>query len=794
MKIVCVSKKILSVYWSASNRQWSQIFSIRYTSNSSNSKETSLISPSALNSQKLVKDDKFAFTSRSDLVNSQRLVVKLGSAVLTRTDQGGIALGRLASIVEQVAELHADGKEVMIVTSGAVAFGRQRLGRELMMSQSVRETIRSRKNENNTSSGSNRNQVDSRSCAAAGQSGLMSLYESMFAQYNISTAQVLVSKRDLERAHRSYLQSTLDNLLALSIVPIINTNDAVVPPPDPEIDVDGAISIKDNDSLAARLAVLTNTDLLVLVSNVEGLFTAPPGAENSKLLHTYSTNTNNMDGIEFGKKSSVGLGGMDSKVQAAVWSLEHGTSVVICNGCAEKGPPLVDIVGGRKVGTFFTEAPCNAHSANSQAEEAREGSRELQQLTTDKRVEILHRLADLLEEREQEIMSANHMDVALAKKGGTLSQALMDRLVLSPARIRELAKGVRQVAEKSSGLVGKILTRRQLAAGLVAEQVSVPIGVLMVIFESRPDCLPQIASLAIATSNGILLKGGRESAHANKCLHQVVQDALALYHCQEAAQLVETREEVSDIIQDATGLIDLIIPRGSSEMVHGIQQMAAGTSVPVLGHSEGICHVYVDKNCSASMATRVVQDAKCNYPAACNAMETLLIHKDLMHSSVFKEINDVLQAEDVTIHLGPKLASRLLFFPSVATSMRKEYSALECCIEVVDSLEKAVQHIRKYGSGHTDTIVTNNEDAAQYFLENVDSACVFHNTSTRFADGQRMGLGAEVGVSTTRIHARGPVGAEGLLTYKWIVRGDGHTVHDFSPDGTKQFDHHDLPL
>lgn len=731
------------------------------------------------------------FSKRSDLSNVKRMVVKLGSAVLTRTDQGGIALGRLASIVEQVAELHAEGKEVVIVSSGAVAFGRQRLGRELVMSKSVRDTIR----------GGNRRVVDSKSCAAVGQSGLMSLYESMFGQYSITTAQVLISARDLDVEHRQALRSTIDNLLALSIVPIVNTNDAAAPPP-PESNSDNVIQISDNDSLAARLSVQTGADLLVLMSNVDGLLTAPPGAENSSLIPTYCPQVVATEKIEFGAKSTVGLGGMDSKVDASVWCLDQGTSVVICNGCSpsQGGTMLLDIVDGKPIGTFFTNDPSSVETSSSgsgphQGEEARTGSRKLQQLGGDERKEIVNLIADLLLEREDEIMAANMRDVTRAKKDGSLSSSMLSRLAMSPGKIQQLAVGVRQVADRSSHMLGQVILRRQLAQGLLAEQVQVPIGVVLVIFESRPDCLPQIASLAIATGNGVVLKGGRESSETNKCLHQLVCDALSKFSCSEAAQLVETREATSNLIDNSKGFIDLIIPRGSSQMVRGIVEQAAGTGVPVLGHSEGVCHVYVDRECSVDAACRVVRDAKCDYPAACNAMETLLVHKDLLHTSTFKQLNDILVAEGVKINLGPRIASRLLFSPSqIVTSLSTEYSGLECCVEVVDGVDDAIAHIEKHGSSHTDTIVTNNHDKAEHFLRSVDSACVFHNASTRFADGQRMGLGAEVGVSTTRIHARGPVGAEGLLTYKWLLRGQDHTVHDFGPDGTRTFDHKDLPL
>jgi len=728
------------------------------------------------------------FSKRSDLTNARRMVVKMGSAVLTRSDEGGIALGRLASIVEQVAQLHATGKEIVMVSSGAVAFGRQRLGRELMMSQSVRNTIRG---------APSKPFVDSKSCAAVGQSGLMSLYESMFSQYNITCAQVLISRRDLDIEHKEALRSTIDNLLALSIVPIINTNDAAAPVPVSE-DPQDVIEISDNDSLAARVAVQTNTDLLVLMSNVDGLLTAPPGAKNSKLIQTYCPSVQN-EKIEFGAKSNVGLGGMDSKVEASVWSLNKGTSVVICNGCdTQSSSLLLDIVDGKKVGTFFTNDDSESvpiiSDEDHQGRKARVGSRKLQQLSGDERKEILYEMADLLIQRQDEIVNANMMDVAAAKKGGDISPAMISRLILSPGKINELAAGIRQVADRSSDMLGKVKLRRQLADELVAEQVHVAIGVVLIIFESRPDCLPQIASLAIATGNGVLLKGGKESIRTNKCLHNLVQEALSKYSCSEAAQLVETREETSSLIENSKGFIDLIIPRGGSDMVRGIVHKAAGTGVPVLGHSEGVCHVYVDRECSTDMASRIVRDAKCNYPAACNAMETLLIHQDLLHTSVFKQLNDTLVAEGVKINLGPKIASKLLFSPSSVVSLNKEYSSLECCIEVVDDMHAAIDHIQKYGSSHTDTIVTNNVEKAEYFLQNVDSACVFHNTSTRFADGQRMGLGAEVGVSTTRIHARGPVGSEGLLTYKWLVRGTGQTVHDFSSEGSMVFDHKDLPL
>ncbi|KAM5272295.1 delta-1-pyrroline-5-carboxylate synthase isoform 3-T3 [Ctenodactylus gundi] len=695
-----------------------------------------------------------SFAHRSELKHAKRIVVKLGSAVVTRGDECGLALGRLASIVEQVSVLQNQGREMMLVTSGAVAFGKQRLRHEILLSQSVRQALHS------------------------GQNQLKEM--------------ILVTNLDFhDEQKRRNLNGTLHELLRMNIVPIVNTNDAVVPPAEPNSDLQGVnvISVKDNDSLAARLAVEMKTDLLIVLSDVEGLFDSPPGSDDAKLIDTFYPG--DQQSVTFGTKSRVGMGGMEAKVKAALWALQGGTSVVIANGTHPKvsGHVITDIVEGKKVGTFFSEVKPAGPTVEQQGEMARSGGRMLATLEPEQRAEIIYHLADLLTDQREEILLANKKDLEEAE--GRLAAPLLKRLSLSTSKLNSLAIGLRQIAASSQDSVGRVLRRTRIAKNLELEQVTVPIGVLLVIFESRPDCLPQVAALAIASGNGLLLKGGKEAAHSNRILHLLTQEALSIHGVKEAVQLVNTREEVEDLCR-LDKMIDLIIPRGSSQLVRDIQKAAKG--IPVMGHSEGICHMYVDSEASVDKVTRLVRDSKCEYPAACNALETLLIHRDLLRTPLFDQIIDMLRVEQVKIHAGPKFASYLTFSPSEVKSLRTEYGDLELCIEVVDSVQEAIDHIHKYGSSHTDVIVTENEKTAEFFLQHVDSACVFWNASTRFSDGYRFGLGAEVGISTSRIHARGPVGLEGLLTTKWLLRGQDHVVSDFAEHGSLKYLHENLPV
>jgi len=391
--------------------------------------------------------------------------------------------------------------------------------------------------------------------------------------------------------------------------------------------------------------------------------------------------------------------------------------------------------------------------------------------------------------RQDAIFAANDKDIEIAAKSN-LDKQLLGRLKLTPGKIATLSEGLRQIAEDSKSLLGRKIKATQVADDLSLEQITVPLGVLLVIFESRPDVLPQVAALAIASGNGLLLKGGKEAKHSNKILHSIVEEALELHAPKETVSLVETRDEIAELVKLGKE-IDLIIPRGGNSLVQSIQSQAKG--IPVMGHADGICHVYVDKDADMEKAVEIVFDSKCDYPSACNAMETLLIHQDLVGTPTYDAVIKKLRSADVKINIGPKLNEQLTIGGNPVDSFSIEYGDLECAIEVVGDMEEAIDHIHTHGSSHTEVIITEDGASAKHFLNSVDSACVFHNASSRFADGFRFGLGAEVGISTGRIHARGPVGVEGLLTTKWRMAGDGHTVEDFAT-GARTYVHESLPL
>ena len=430
------------------------------------------------------------------------------------------------------------------------------------------------------------------------------------------------------------------------------------------------------------------------------------------------------------------------------------------------------------------------------ARSAKAASRLLSTLPTAAKDEALESIASALEANAATILAANATDVAAAEqlvRSGELSQALFQRLLLSPDKLRVMIEGVRAVRQLPDPS-GRILDRTLLADGLTLEKITVPLGVLAVIFEARPDAITQISALAIKSGNAVILKGGYEVELTMRAILDTMHTALAQHSriSPDAVCGVYGRESVQALL-DMNHLIDLVIPRGSNALVQYIQR---NTLIPVLGHADGVCHIFIDQAADPAIINRIVVDSKTQYPAVCNAVETVLIHTAIA-PAILPSLVHALEEKSVKIRGDARTQSLL---PSAAidlvsdTEWHTEYSDLVLAIRIVDSLDDALDHIEQYGSHHTDAILTEDPATATRFFAEVDSANVLHNCSTRFTDGFRYGFGAEVGISTSKLHARGPVGLDGIVTYKYRLTGSGHIVSDYTGANALPFRHQKLKL
>ena len=431
------------------------------------------------------------------------------------------------------------------------------------------------------------------------------------------------------------------------------------------------------------------------------------------------------------------------------------------------------------------EVPQPGNDLLEKAEKVRLASIKISQTENQNRIKALNFMADYLEKNSKEILEANNADYLNAEKKG-ISRALLSRLKLSKSKLNSGIEGVRKVGDLADP-VNQVQIKRELSKGLILERKTVPIGVLGVIFESRPDAVMQISSLAIRSGNGVMLKGGSEANLTNTSIVKALQEGLNESGLDKNAICLLTSRKDSMAMLNLEKYINLIIPRGSNELVKFIQE---NTRIPVLGHADGICHLFIDIEANLEMALSVALDSKIQYPAACNAIETLLVHRDIAPAFLEKAI-PLFNSNDVKL-IGDKRSVELgLKYEASLEDWKTEYLDLILSIKIVDDLEEAITHIQKYSSKHTDGIITENSNTANKFMNVVDSAGVFHNCSTRFADGFRYGFGAEVGISTQTLPPRGPVGLEGLVTYKYFLKGDGNIVDDFS-SGKAIYTHKDL--
>jgi glutamate-5-semialdehyde dehydrogenase len=419
----------------------------------------------------------------------------------------------------------------------------------------------------------------------------------------------------------------------------------------------------------------------------------------------------------------------------------------------------------------------------TRATAARNAARSLAGVSTDQKNRALARIKEELQARKADIVEANDADMKRSEEEG-IAAPLLKRLRFDEKKLGKVQHSIDGVAALEDP-TGRIVRSTELDEGLELEQRTCPLGVIGMIFESRPDALVQIASLCLKSGNAVMLKGGREAKETNAVLVDAIAAATADAGIPDGwIQLIETREDVTAMLA-LDGLIDLIIPRGSNEFVRYIME---NTRIPVLGHADGVCHAYVDRSADIEMAISVVVDAKTQYVAVCNAIETLLVHTDIAEEAL-PRIATALREKGVELR-GCERSRQIDADMKAVTEddWTEEYLDYILAVRVVDSLDEAIEHVNRYGSNHTDAIVTSDEGSAQRFMELIDSASVMWNCSTRFADGFRYGLGAEVGISTAKIHARGPVGLDGLVSTKWMVRGTGQAVAPYA-DGSKRFTH-----
>eukprot|EP00915_Cephaloidophora_sp_WS-2016_P000127 GHVH01000211.1.p1 GENE.GHVH01000211.1~~GHVH01000211.1.p1 ORF type:complete len:722 (+),score=109.88 GHVH01000211.1:111-2276(+) len=712
------------------------------------------------------------------LKDANLVLIKVGTSTVMDVDTGLMNLVNVANVVHEVQKLQDSGKKVILVSSGAVGLGRDIL---LRGSHSKSSEFGGYKYDH--------------AYAAAGQSRLIHLYTVLFDQLNLVCSQILVTETDFRVEDRlGNLKSAVNTLMDHGVIPIINENDAVTA--NMGFTPDHVFS--DNDSLSALIATHMNVDMLICLTDVDGVYTHHPSCQDSKLLNNYFIESDGSDknGVSMGSKSSVGRGGMAQKILSSIDALKGGVkSVMIMNG--HRSGMISRALNGERVGTLLCfkdeQEDDNDNSLEEIARRARDcGMILTTKLTSADRQEMLIDIGNALWDNRQEIIAANQMDIEAAKSSG-ISDQLQRRLAITEASLRDVVSGIKSLAT-GEDLLNRELSKLEIAHDLILTKRSCPIGLLLVIFESRPDCLPQIASLALASGNGLLLKGGKEALRTNSILHEVIADTVVRSSKgtvpRDAIALVQSHADVASLLK-LDQYISLVVPRGSNQLVRNIK---SSTRIPVLGHADGICHIYVDRTARTEMATRILIDAKVNYPAACNAVETILIDESFDDKDqIFQAMTEV----GVKLHAGPRLASAYpdcfsKYFSGSLSTLRTEYGDLECSIEIVDNVDGAIVHINDYGSHHTESIVCDDRSAWNKFQAGVKSACVFHNTSTRFADGFRFGLGAEVGVSTSMIHARGPVGVEGLLSEYWTIDTknleDSFTVDDFKK-GTKTYTH-----
>jgi gamma-glutamyl phosphate reductase/glutamate 5-kinase len=685
--------------------------------------------------------------ARKSLSSCKRAVVKVGTGVLTSPD-GSLDLNVMRNLCTDIAALHKQGKQIALVTSGAIGAGKAQLGID----------------------GKGMGLDLQQASAAVGQSILMEQYNGFFARHGLKVAQILLVQEDFsEKARGENLSRTIEKLFSLGVLPIINENDAVSTD---ELDSSSGRDEKlfgDNDTLSALLCSRIGAQALVILSNVDGLLGkdgAPIGFVNKV----------DGDALSLDNGETSGRGGMQSKLKSIGRACGAGAIGIIANGKSQG--VLAQIFSGKQLGTVFPsnrvqEAPSSPSGAGKMAaQKAQECGNALRLSPQEKLDSALIRAATLIGENKNAILDANKKDMEEAKKGGA-NEAFLSRLKVDGKGVEYLSSVLRNVA--AINLPPKTLQTFTTGGGLEIKKVRVPLGAICVIFESRPDVAVEASALAIKSGNSIVLKSGHEAKRTVEAAVSLIKRALL--ECglpQDAVQVFSgPRSELAMLLKES-GKLELVVPRGSEGLLKFVRE---NSEVPAIFAGGGNCHIYVHSDADFAMAEAIAVNAKVQKPSACNAIETMLVHRSIAKKFLIGAAKKLVALgvelrccpESHAILAGAGIAAK----PAVEADWGTEFLSLILAVKVVGGIPEATAHINKYSTRHSEAIISASKDAYMEFSNSVDASAVYWNASTRFTDGAQFGFGAELGISTQKLHARGPLGLDALFTYKYEIIGKG---------------------
>ena len=674
-----------------------------------------------------------------------RIAVKIGSNVLTRQD-GTLDVTRMSALVDQIAGLYKAGMEIIVVSSGAVASGKS----EITPLRTLGE-------------------VDQRQLfSAVGQAKLINRYFELFRDHGIAVGQVLTVKENFASvSHYNIQRNCMAVMLENGVIPIVNENDTISLT---------ELMFTDNDELSGRIATMMEVQALVILSNVDGLYDGDPTQPGTHLLREIMPGDDLSGYIQTGK-SSLGRGGMQTKAGIAREVAAQGIHVYIANG--KRNDILADLMTHREdtpcthfiPAQSFVEVQKPASQWEPTFAAVRNASVKLSAFSTEDINRLLYAIADAVEEQADYILAENRKDLERMSP----DNPKYDRLKLTESRLKEMADGVRHVAELPTPL-GRTLKETIRPNGLHIRKMSVAFGVIGIIYEARPNVTLDVSALCLKSGSACLLKGGHEADCSNRALVKAIRGVLEAFgmdrHTVEL--LPPTREATSEMLH-ADKYVDLLIPRGSSALIDFVRKEA---TVPVIETGAGICHTYFDRYGDAGKGTAIIHNAKTRRVSVCNALDCLLINADRLMDlpllcAPLAESRVTLYADSQALQVLEGNYPAELLQPATEESYGTEFLDYKMAIKTVEGIEEALMHIRRYSSRHSECIVTEDIAHAARFRKEVDAACVYVNAPTSFTDGGQFGMGAEIGISTQKLHARGPMGLEEITTYKWLIDGDG---------------------